>query len=125
AHRDRALAVPIQAVVTRSAEDLKSGRRRGGWGRRDRESEAATVSRTDSTKKGKSKDKTGVFVLVGNRVEFREVTTGIASETDIEVRGPLQVGEKIVTGPYQVLRDLHPGQQVKVEKPGQRQTRRS
>src|SRR5262249_19850529 len=125
AHRDRALAVPIQAVVTRSAEDLKSGRRRGGWGRRDRESEAATVSRTDSTKKGKSKDKTGVFVLVGNRVEFREVTTGIASETDIEVKGAVHEGDKVVTGPYQSLRARRPGQQVKGEKPGQHATRRA
>lgn len=118
AQRDSALAVPIQAVVSRSEEDLK---RQAGRGRHH---DAKAAAAPAAAPKGKAKEKTGVFVLVGHKVEFREVTTGIASDTDIEVTGKIKPGDKVVTGPYQVLRDLKPGAQVKVEKPGARAARR-
>jgi HlyD family secretion protein len=118
AQRDSALSVPIQAVVSRSEEDLK---RQAGRGKR---SQAKTAAAPAGTAKGKAREKTGVFVLVGHKVEFREVTTGIASDTDIEISGSVKPGDKVVTGPYQVLRDLKPGTQVKVEKPGERAARK-
>ena len=62
------------------------------------------------------KDLTGVFVLVDGRSEFRQVTTGIASDTDIEVSGELEAGDEVITGPYNVLRGLEPGEKVKAEK---------
>ena len=119
ASKDSALAVPIQSVVTRSEEDLKKATTKHG-GRSAAEAENAA---TPAAGKKKVKDKTGVFVLVAGKAEFREVTTGIASETDIEVSGNLKPGEQIITGPYQVLRDLKPGQQVIVEKAGPRGAR--
>ena len=119
ASKDSALAVPIQAVVTRSENDLKKVELKRG--RANAEAEDAKAA---GGKKAKVKDKTGVFVLVGGKAEFREVTTGIASETDIEVNGNLKPGEQIITGPYQVLRDLKPGQHVIVEKAGARNAAR-
>jgi HlyD family secretion protein len=122
AAKDSVLAVPIQAVVTRSEEDLKRAlerKKRGGGSKAD----AQTAQSADG-KKTKPKEKTGVFVLKNGKTEFREITTGIASETDIEVTGDLKPGEQVITGPYQVLRDLKPGQKVKVEKPGARGMRR-
>jgi HlyD family secretion protein len=116
ATKDSALAVPIQAVVTRSEEDLKRADRKTLTLKTKAGTQAA--SSTDPAHKTKVKDKTGVFVLVGGKTQFREVTTGIASETDIEVTGDLKPGETVITGPYQVLRDLKPGQRVNVEKPG-------
>ena len=121
AAKDSVLAVPIQAVVTRSPEDLKKVEFKKP-SKSDKSQGLAAA--TDPTRKGKVKDKTGVFVLVGGKTEFREVTTGIASETDIEVSGNLKPGESVITGPYQVLRDLKPGQRVNIEKPGARATRR-
>jgi HlyD family secretion protein len=120
AKRDSAVAVPIQSIVVRSAEDLKP---RGKGKRRGREAEA--VAAGGSARDRKKDEKTGVFVVVGDKVEFRELSTGIASETDIEVSGGLQPGDRVVTGPYQVLRDLRPGTKVKVESPGGRGGRRS
>ena len=121
ASKDSALSVPIQAVVARSADELKKTEKakRGA-----KTSDTHTAAATDPARKAKVKDKTGVFVLVNGRTEFREVTTGIASETDIEVTGNLKPGEQVITGPYQVLRDLKPGQRVKVEKPGARGAKR-
>jgi HlyD family secretion protein len=113
--------VPIQAVVTRSPEDLKKiDFKKATKG--DKPPSPAVA--TDGGQKTKVKDKTGVFVLVNGKTEFREVTTGIASETDIEVTGELKPGESVITGPYQVLRDLKPGQRVNIEKPGMHATKR-
>jgi HlyD family secretion protein len=121
AKRDSSLAVPIQSVVVRSAEDLKA---RGKRERGKKENEAVAAASANPRDKKKD-EKTGVFVVVGEKVEFRELTTGIASETDIEVKGTLKPGERVVTGPYQVLRDLRPGTKVKIESPGGRAARRS
>ena len=121
AAKDSVLAVPIQAVVTRSAEDLKKIDFKKP--RKSDKAEAPAVA-TDPEHKGKVKDKTGVFVLVNGKTEFREVTTGIASETDIQVTGDLKPGESVITGPYQVLRDLKPGQRVNIEKAGAHTQRR-
>jgi len=119
--KDSVLAVPIQAVVTRSPEDLKKIDFKKP---RKSDKAEAPAAATDPAHKGKVKDKTGVFVLVNGKTEFREVTTGIASETDIEVTGDLKPGESAITGPYQVLRDLKPGQRVNIEKAGAHATRR-
>ncbi|MCI0344814.1 MAG: HlyD family efflux transporter periplasmic adaptor subunit, partial [Chloroflexi bacterium] len=107
AQRDSVLSVPIQSVVLRSAKDLEAKKR--GRGRR---SAAADTSREAS------RDLTGIFVVEKDRVAFREVTTGIASDTDIEVSGAVAVGDRVVTGPYNVLRDLRRGDKVKVSEDG-------
>jgi HlyD family secretion protein len=123
AAKDSVLAVPIQAVVTRSPDDLKKvDFKKSPKG--DRPESPVTPGTDPAGKKVKVKDKTGVFVLVNGKTEFREVTTGIASETDIEVMGDLKPGESVITGPYQVLRDLKPGQRVSIEKPGAHAARR-
>jgi hypothetical protein len=51
------------------------------------------------------------------KVAFRKVVTGLSSDTDYEVTGELKPGEKVVTGPFRVLRTLKPEQRVKVEEP--------
>jgi HlyD family secretion protein len=54
-------------------------------------------------------------VIQDGVVQFRRVTTGIASDTDFEVAGELKPGDKVVTGPFRVLRTLKPGARVKIE----------
>lgn len=124
ASKDSALTVPIQAVVVRSEEELKRAQRGAKGRRRGAEASDASTSGSAAGRKERAKDKTGVFVLVGDKVEFREVKTGIAGDTDIEVIGKIEPGTRVVTGPYQVLRDLKPGQRVRVEKATGRETRR-
>ncbi len=62
-----------------------------------------------------NEDLKGVFVIQDGVVQFRRVTTGIASDTDFEVAGELKPGEKVITGPFRVLRTLKPGARVKIE----------
>lgn len=127
ARRDSALAVPIQAVVVRTEEDLRKAR--SGRGRRPSPAAAESAAAESAAapaagSKGKAKEKTGVFVLVDGKVEFREVTTGIASDTDIEIVGAVEPGDQVITGPYQVLRDLMPGVRAQVDKKSQPAGRR-
>lgn len=48
-------------------------------------------------------------------MKFVPVVTGIADDLSIEVAGELEVGQKVVSGPYKVLRTLRGGDAVKVE----------
>lgn len=109
ARRDSAVSVPIQSVIVRAARDLEEKRR----GRR---SKGAASAGADTA--AAAKDLTGVFVLNGDKAEFREVRTGIAGDTDIEVLEGVAPGDRVITGPYNVLRDLKRGDRVKVEPEG-------
>ena len=65
--------------------------------------------------KKKKIEKEGVYTLKGDTVVFKTVKTGITGTTDIEILEGLSEKEKIVTGPYQVLRELEDNKKVKVE----------
>ena len=46
---------------------------------------------------------------------FREVKTGITGTSDIEIKEGLKEKEKIVTGPYQVLRSMEDNKKIRIE----------
>ncbi|HQR39855.1 MAG TPA: efflux RND transporter periplasmic adaptor subunit [Blastocatellia bacterium] len=98
--RENAVVVPLQALVLQE-EPVPA----------------------DAPKDGpvqKPKEVQGVFILDGNKVKFTAVETGITGDTDIEVKNGVTVGQKIVTGPFSVLRTLKNDTVVKqaVDKPG-------
>lgn len=114
AEKDGVLTVPIQAVVVRTREELKpliKGRRAKAKG-----ATAAPPAPADTTGKPEEELK-GVFVIVDGAAQFRRVTPGITSDTDMEVVGDVKPGEKVITGPFRVLRTLKPGAKVKIEEP--------
>jgi HlyD family secretion protein len=113
ATRDNVITVPIQAVTSREAkkkeengpalEGKMAGAKRVG---------TATVPTMAAT--GKPKPVKVVFVLKDGKAEMREVKTGIASRTDVEIISGVNEGEQIVDGPYRTLaRELQDGQAVK------------
>lgn len=53
-----------------------------------------------------------VYVVVDGRAQAREVTTGLADETNAEILSGLESGDRIVTGPYRSLRKLKQGDAV-------------
>lgn len=57
-------------------------------------------------------DRTGVFVVKGDTVQFVPVQTGIIGGLEIEVSG-VSEGTPVVTGPFQVLRELKEGARVR------------
>ena len=57
----------------------------------------------------------GVFVVRGGLVEFNPVTVGIAGQEYFEVLSGLSLGDTVVSGPYQVVRTLENGDQVRAD----------
>ena len=87
--RDSALVIPIQSVAVRTPQQLG----------------------TDSTQaETYTPDKDGfvqvVFVVDDGVVIARQVTTGIQSETHIEIEKGLSEGDEIVTGNYRAISQL-------------------
>jgi HlyD family secretion protein len=109
--KDGVLMVPIQSVVVRTREELKpeTKARRGG--------RAAAASPAPADTGNPKEELKGVFVIADGKAHFHPVKTGIASDTDMEITGDLKPGDKVVTGPFKVLRNLKPDAKVKIEEP--------
>lgn len=105
-YREKAIAVPIQALTLRKPSELKQEKKRA---RRRRASEAAN----DMTKEEESQ---GTFVINDGKVTFHKVKTGIAGDRFFEVISGLEVGNEVVIGPFKALRRLRNEDPVKVEK---------
>lgn len=93
--RPDVVTVPIQAVTTRDKEDLKKGK-------------GIAVSDDDLLEV--------VFVVVGDTVTQRTVTTGIQDDTYIEITSGLEAGATVVEGPYRTVSSkLESGDRVVAE----------
>ena len=57
----------------------------------------------------------GVFVVTDGRVTFTPVTVGIAGQEYFEVLSGLSLGDTVVSGPYQVVRTLEDGDDVRAD----------
>ena len=97
------IAVPIQAVIEKKADEGKEGQVKGD------DSKQKDDSEKDETVKG-------VYILEGNKVKFVEVTTGITGESDIQITSGIEDGQEVITGPSRVLNKLKDGDQVKKKK---------
>ncbi|MCG6989019.1 MAG: efflux RND transporter periplasmic adaptor subunit [Gemmatimonadetes bacterium] len=99
ARRTDALAVPIIALTVRD--------------------QAADSSRADSLEENPVPGETakqeveGVYVVKDGKVKFTPVKVGIAGQEYFEILSGLSVGDTVVAGPYQRIRQLHDGDAVK------------
>lgn len=107
ATRDKVLSIPIQALTVRQRGDLEPEKKEGTV-------QASTKQDPEAVKRAKE-ELQGVFVVKGEKAEFREVKTGITGTTDIEVLAGLQENEEIVTGSYKVIRTLRNETKVKID----------
>ncbi|MCK9628840.1 MAG: efflux RND transporter periplasmic adaptor subunit [Bacteroidales bacterium] len=99
ATRNNVLTVPIQSITTRT--DLLS----------------------DSVKKSLTVNESveNVFVVKGDTLQVRKITTGIQDLNNIEVLTGLQEGEMVVTGPFSgISKTLKSGTKVTVEDPNKK-----
>jgi HlyD family secretion protein len=94
ATRDSTLSIPIIALTVRENTPISS--------------ETAPADTT----KGK-KETEGVFVIQGGIAQFRPVKVGIAGEEHFEVLEGIALGDSIVAGPYQAIRDLKDSTRVR------------
>ena len=107
ARKNNVVAIPIQALVMRDPNQLKNPGHVQTVSAATNNNDAAI---NPATGLPQNQLVQGVFVVRKvngkDRVHFVKVTTGITGATDIEVLSGLQPGDRIVTGTYQVLRDL-------------------
>jgi HlyD family secretion protein len=108
ATRQNVLSIPIQALTVRQRGDLEAKPAGAGGAPAETKSDPAA-------EKAKKEEIQGVFVINGEKAQFREVKTGITGATDIEVLSGLKDGDEIVTGTYQVIRTIKNDTQVKVD----------
>ena len=56
----------------------------------------------------------GVFVMREKHAEFVPVNTGIAGERYFEVLSGMKAGDRVITGPFNSVRDLQDGDEVRL-----------
>jgi HlyD family secretion protein len=56
-----------------------------------------------------------VFALRNGRAEFVPIDVGIAGDRYFEVLSGLKEGDQVITGPYNSVRSMADGEQVKVD----------
>jgi HlyD family secretion protein len=133
ATHDNVVMVPIQSVTSREAKkkEQKAPPREGEMKVASETQASAApasaapagtngaVTKADDppTKAGTGKPKPVKVVFVVDKdgvAQMREVQTGIASRTDVEILTGVNAGDTIVDGPYRTLaRELQDGQKVK------------
>jgi HlyD family secretion protein len=124
--RKQALAIPIIALTVRENTPVSTEQKPAGGNR----AEAAPASGADTSKHaagaagGPKKETEGVFLVHNGVATFHTVKVGIAGEEHFEVVEGVQVGDTIVAGPYQAIRDLKEGARVRPSKESSDSTRR-
>ncbi|MCK4916262.1 MAG: efflux RND transporter periplasmic adaptor subunit, partial [Candidatus Eisenbacteria sp.] len=105
AEHEGVLNVPIQAVASRTESELLE--------EADDDQDKPKRKRSEREEEAEIE---GVFIIDDeDQARFVPVETGIADELSIEVTGDLEEGQKVVSGPYKVLRKLKNGEDLKVD----------
>jgi HlyD family secretion protein len=110
ASRKAVLAVPIGALVLREPDEVGQAPVPEGGA-----APAATAESGPESVASREREVEGLYVVEGGKVAFRPVVTGIKGELDLEIVSGLRDGEEVVVGPFQALRELHPGDPVAVD----------
>ncbi len=92
--RENAVAVPIQALVTREIK-TKPG---------------------EILKAGAPRDEEGVYLAENGKSRFVPVKTGLLGDLNVEVLEGLKGNETLITGPFKALREMKGGEQVRKDR---------
>lgn len=120
ATRTKVTAVPIQALAVRDVVyDAAGAIVRPP--RQEGKAKAATPAVPADLPEGQTRRETeGVFVIEDGRAVFTPVKTGIAGDRYFEVLDGLAVGARVITGPFNSVRDLQDGDEVRVDEPAKK-----
>ena len=119
ARRTGVVAAPIPAVAVRELV-YDANEQIVREPRTEKRRVTTTVETTASAaelKPGQTRKETeGVFVFRSGRAEFVPIKVGIAGDKYFEVLSGLKEGDQVITGPYNSVRGMADGDQVKMEK---------
>jgi HlyD family secretion protein len=107
ATRNRSLTIPMAALTVRQKGDLEPQKKDAN---KDSKAPLDPIA-----EKARKEEVQGVFVVAGEKAEFRKVETGITGAADIEVLKGLNEGDEIITGSYKVIRTLRNDAKIKVD----------
>jgi HlyD family secretion protein len=122
---DRSVTVPIQSVVVKPrkevAEVLSARTRKGKAGKPPSGAAAVAAEPASSARapapsgprKVEADQSEVVYKVVDGKAVLTPVRTGISDESDVVVLEGLQVGDRLVTGPYRALKKLKDGEAVR------------
>jgi len=115
AKRAKAVAVPIQAMAVRDLVYDKAGTVIRPPKQDAKTKKSPTPATPAELPEGQTRKETeGVFVMREKNAEFVPVHTGIAGERYFEVVSGVKVGDKVITGPFNSVRDLQDGDEVRL-----------
>lgn len=125
ATKSNAVAVPIQALTVRELEYDKAGAvvprlrpaptSRFSFGAPA--AEATQALPTELPVGHTRKEVEGVFVIRDGKAQFQIVQVGIAGERYFEVTSGLKEGDRVITGPFDSVRNLFEGDAVRENTP--------
>jgi HlyD family secretion protein len=108
ATRQDVVIIPMQALTVRQKRDLEDASKT--------QNKQASQGPLDlAAEKARREEVQGVFVINGDKADFRPVETGITGVTEIEVLKGLAPGDQIVVGGYRVIRTMRNGSRVKID----------
>jgi HlyD family secretion protein len=81
--------------------------------------QAVQFDEEDVEESGQQEDQPYVFVFADGTAQRRNVKTGISSDSDQEILEGLSAGERVITGPFRVLRNLEDGDAVEETEAGE------
>jgi HlyD family secretion protein len=118
ATRKKVLTVPIQAMAVRELIYDKDGNivRPPKDKKKTPAGTGAFTASAEELPPGQTKKETeGVFLFENGNATFVPVKTGIAGDKYFEVLSGLKTGDQVITGPFNSVRDLQDGDQVKID----------
>ena len=119
--RDQALAIPIIALTIRdrSGQEADANDSNGdgelGAGEAGDGATESSSARAEDQGDEEEEDEEGVFVVRDGEAHFVPVSVGIAGEEYFEVLSGLSEGDTVVSGPYQRIRELNDGEEVRTD----------
>lgn len=117
ATRKDVVAVPIPAVAVRELVYDANGQvvREPRNDKRRRPGIEPSASAAELKPGQTRKETEGVFVMRNGRAEFLPIKMGIAGDKYFEVVSGLKAGDQVITGPYNSVRGMQDGDQVRQE----------
>ncbi len=108
-----AVVVPLQAVTVRDFNEIRREEQRRARRESGNDEEDGADTAVEENIPEEEDLRRVVFVLEEGKAVMREVETGIQDDTHIEVRSGLSGAEKVITGPFRMLRtELEDGDAV-------------
>ena len=111
--RTQVLAIPIIALTIRDRSE-----REGGDGNDSNGAEVGDRASSDLDPRADDEEEVeeeGVFLVRASEAHFAPVTVGIAGQEYFEVLSGLSEGDTVVSGPYQRIRELDDGEEVRAD----------